>query len=182
MLRFVFESIGAHALLAASLLGLSSRAVDPTRFSAIAGVGAFYLYLDDLFDLHVRLAELLANDLGWSPPPGINHFDDLLVMLTALAGVAVVAWYRSELLKDAPFAAWFGASLGLFAFAIVVDARLDPSRTLSWWTEETTEFLGAACMAGAFYRRWKWLSLGHGVALAAPPAGEHLLASPLAGE
>lgn len=153
MLRLVFETAGAMTLLAAAVYALRARRPDTSSFSLVAGLGTLYLSFDEALDLHVHLGDAMYSDLGWRPPPGINHFDDLLVMGIALAALSVIAWYRTEVVRDTRFAMVFGAGLALFAFAVVVDAKLDPSRTLSWWTEEVAEFAAGVFMILAFRLR-----------------------------
>lgn len=153
MLRLVFETAGAMTLLVAAVYALRARRPDRSSFSLVAGLGTLYLSFDEALDLHVHLGDAMYRDLGWRPPPGINHFDDLLVMGIALAALSVIAWYRSEVVRDTRFATLFGAGICLFALAVVVDAKLDPSRTLSWWIEEVAEFAAGVVMVLAFRLR-----------------------------
>ena len=153
MPRLLFETLGALLLFATALYALrAGRASSgqPATFSLLAGVGTFYLAVDELFSLHERLGHALYYDFGWREPPGVNHFDDLLTMVIALAGLTVVAVYRDEILRERAFARPFAAGLALFAAAIAWDARANPSAMFAWWTEESLELAGAAAMVGAF--------------------------------
>lgn len=173
MLRLVFETAGAMTLLLAAIYALRARSPDPSSFSLVAGLGTLYLSFDEALDLHVHAADAMYGDLGWRPPPGINHFDDVLVIVIALAALGVIAWYRREVVRDSRFATLFGAGLALFALAVVVDAKLDPSRTVSWWTEEVAEFAAGMCMVLAFRLRLRELrpAAGTQVAAARPVPG-----------
>lgn len=119
----------------------------------IAGIGAGYLALDEFTSLHERLGHAMYYDFGWREPPGINHFDDLIVMVVALIGLSVFAFYRDEVLRLPKFALLTGCGLAFFAAAIGWDSIADPTRMASWWTEETLELAGAALMLAAFSYR-----------------------------
>ena len=77
----------------------------------------------------------------------------MLLPLVALAGLAVFAVYRHEVFRVPAFAGLASLGLALFAAAIGWDAVADPTRTTSWWTEETLEFGGALSMLAGFQVR-----------------------------
>jgi hypothetical protein len=179
VLRDLFELLGAAGLFAAAIYALRGRREDATRFSLVAGLGTVYLGIDELLDLHERLGRVLYEDLRWPEPPIVNHYDDLLVILVALAGLAVIARFHAEIRRERSFGVLFLAGLALFAAAIAWDSRADPSRTGSWWTEESLELTGALTMVVAFRAR---LRAGSGAQAADPGPGEGLLRAPLEGE
>lgn len=176
VLRFAFELLGAATLFAAAVYALRGHGRDLTRFSLAAGLGTVYLAVDELFDLHERLGATLY-EAGWPQPPVVNHYDDLLVILVALAGCAVIACFHREILRERAFALLFGTGLALFAAAIAWDSRADPTAPSSWWTEEALELLGASVMVLAF--RWRLGNLAERPAL---PPGQPLLAASVEGE
>lgn len=179
MLRLSYDSLAAVVLLVSATYAARAWRFAPLgqtgQFSLIAAAGAGYLGIDELFSLHEHLGHAMYYRLGWREPPGINHFDDLIVMLVALAGLAVFAWYRVEVLRAPKFAALVCLGLALFAAAIGWDAVADPTRTVSWWTEETLEFAGALAMLAAFWVRLanvRLLAPGGGVE--APPLADRV--------
>lgn len=157
MLRLLYDALAALVLLASAAYATYSWRSHPTgrtgQFSLIAAAGAFCLGMDELFSVHERLGHAMYYDFGWREPPGINHFDDLIVMGVALAGLAVFAVYRHEVFRVPAFAGLASLGLALFAAAIGWDAVADPTRTTSWWTEETLEFGGALSMLAGFQVR-----------------------------
>ena len=154
MLRFAYEALGALGLFATAWLALLAWSRDHARFSLVAGLGTTYLGIDELFDLHERLGRY-AYEHDWPKPSFVNHHDDVLTVVVAAAGLAVIAWFWSEVIRDRQFAALFLLGLAMFAAAVLVDASADPSETRSWWSEETLELAGAGAMVAAF-----WLRLG----------------------
>lgn len=167
MLRYPYDALAALVLLVTAFYALRSwraSAGEPARFSLVAGLGTLYLAFDEFVSLHEHLGHALYADLGWREPPGINHFDDLIVMCTGLAGLVVIAFFREEVLRIPRFAAIFTGGLLVFASAIAWDAAVDPTKTYSWWTEETMELSGALLMAAAFGLRWLQSAIPAGVA------------------
>jgi hypothetical protein len=162
MLRFTYEALGACGLFATACLALLAWRRDDARFSLIAGLGTVYLGTDELFDLHERLGRY-AYEHGWPRPGFVNHHDDLITMVVAAAGLAVIAWFWRDVVRDRQFAGLFLLGLGLFAVAVLVDTQLDQSGTGSWWTEESLELAGAASMMAAFWLRWRRAGMSGGV-------------------
>jgi hypothetical protein len=154
MLRFVYEALGACALFATAWLGMLEWTRSHSRFSLVAGLGTVYLGMDELFDLHERLGRY-AYEHGWPKPGFVNHHDDLITVVVAAAGLAVIVWFWREVIRDRQFAELFLLGLGLFAMAVLADTQLDQSGTGSWWTEESLELAGAAAMMVAFWARWR---------------------------
>ena len=155
MLRFAFESLAAMGLVAVALTAWRSRGFGTLRarqFSVTAAAGAALLAVDESLNLHERLGSEMY-ERGWHEPAGINHFDDLLLMVIAVCGLAVAAWFAGEIVSDRRFAEVFAAAVVAFAGAIAWDAIADPTRTVSWWVEESLEFAGVAAMLVAFARR-----------------------------
>ena len=152
MPRFAYEALGAAGLFAAAALSLLAWARHGSRFSLVAGLGTAYLGFDELLDVHEWLGRS-AYEHGWPKPPFLNHHDDALTLLTMLAGLVAIGVFWREVARDRVFGGVFAAGLACFAAAITVDARADPSRAASWWSEETLELLGASAMVMAFRRR-----------------------------
>jgi len=154
VLRDLYEALGAGVLFLTAGLALfawyRTRETTDSNFSLVAGIGTLFLAVDEALDLHVRLGSMLYDDRGVGKPPGVNHIDDALVVAIGIAGLAVIALFRHEILRDRDFARLLGAGLVLFAAAIVVDARAPASATFAWWTEETLELAGALAMFLAF--------------------------------
>ena len=168
MLRLVYESLGAGGLLLVAYLAWSGRQGGPLRarhFSVVAAVGSLMLAFDEAFNVHELLGSALY-ERGWREPAGINHFDDVLVFGLALAGIATAAFFAREIVREPRFAALFGAAVALFLAAIAWDSIADPTRTHSWWTEETLELAGVVVMVVAFRDRAAWLREDDGVLMA----------------
>ncbi len=157
MLRLCYDSLAAIVLLASAVSAVQAWRLAfggrTGQFSAVAAAGTAYLGIDELLSLHERLGHAMYYDLGWREPPGINHFDDLIVMGVALAGLGVFAVYRDEVFRLPAFAGLVSLGLAFFAAAIGWDTVANPSHTASWWTEETLELAGALAMLGAFRLR-----------------------------
>jgi len=162
VVRFIYESIGAAVLLTAAVYALRGRRFDPGRLSAVAGFGMIYLTLEEVLEIHERIGRWMYEDLDWPDPPLVNHWDDVLVIGIALAGLSAIVWLRNEVLAWPPFAWRFGGGLVFFAAAILVDAWLPPESGLSWYLEESLELAGAALVAWAFRMRLAWLEGGEG--------------------
>ena len=155
MLRLFYDYLGGGGLFLVAYLAWSSRTHGMRRsrqFSVVAAAGTTYLVFDETFSLHERLGTYLY-DRGWREPAGINHFDDLVLLTIGLAGLAVAGFFASEILRDTLFAKLFALGIALFALGIVVDGTFDPTRTVSWWFEESLEFAGVLVMALGFWLR-----------------------------
>ena len=168
MIRFIFETVGGGVLFGTALLALAGGRRDSGRLSLVAGLGTLLLTIDEVSGGHERLGTWMYNDLGWTDPPVVNHWDDLIVIGIALAGMLTIAWLRAEVLSWYPFARWFGVGLALFAAAIAWDSRASTESSGSWYIEESLEMLAAACMAGAFALRLRWLRAAPTRAAASP--------------
>jgi hypothetical protein len=159
MLRLLYESLGAGGLLLVAYIAWSARhrgSLRARHFSVVAAAGSVLLAFDEAFDVHERIGSALY-ERGWREPAGINHFDDLLVFALGMAGIATAAFFAREILREPRFAALFGAAVALFLAAIAWDSIADPTRTRSWWTEETLELAGVVVMVVAFRERAAWL-------------------------
>lgn len=160
MLRFAFETLAALGLLVVAWQAWRVREFGPLRtrqFSAVAGLGALLLAIDEGLNLHEWLGGELY-ERGWHEPAGINHFDDVLLMVIALSALMVAGWFAGEILSYHRFAGLFAVAVAAFAAAVVCDAVADPTKTVSWWTEETLEFGGVCAMLTAFTLRARRLA------------------------
>jgi hypothetical protein len=160
MVRLLYDYLGGSGLILAAYFAWSARFYGSLRarqFSLVAAVGSIALAIDEVFSLHERLGSTLY-DRGWREPAGINHFDDVLVFALGIAGIATAGFFAREILREPRFAALFGAAVALFLAAIAWDSIADPTRTRSWWTEETLELAGVLVMVVAFRERAAWLA------------------------
>jgi hypothetical protein len=154
--RLVIESVQALVLLVAALLAAAvwrkvGTGVD-TAFWLLASVGSAVLALDERLEIHGRLGETLYSR-GVREPGPINHLDDILLMVIAAAGVALVVPFLRELRRDAAMFRVFAAGALLLVFAVGWDAFASTKGSASWWFEESVELCGGLCVAGAFALR-----------------------------
>jgi hypothetical protein len=128
----------AGQLLAGAGLGLASYLLfwkyrtQPSRSEAagiflwgIGGIGLAVFAIDDYFTLHEDLGEFILDDLLYFVPVVTNVPSDMLVLSYAVAGLAVIIVFRSEVLSDRPSA----TLLQLAAFSSIVMVLVDALAT-----------------------------------------------------
>jgi hypothetical protein len=121
-------------------------------FWLLMAVGLSALALDELGSLHERAARRLAGGLA-EAPLGLNHTDDLVLMVTAFAGGVVLASFAREAFRERAVASALAAAAVLLGAAVVIDGYA-PVEGVAPVLEETLEIAGvAACVAAVWLRR-----------------------------
>lgn len=166
------DDLNALVLCYAGICGVRSwrraRAVSgDALYWLLAGLGMWYLALDELLSLHELAGEVLWEH-GWSAPdPPFSRNDDAILFAVALCGLGLTAIFFRALLERPRAAWWLLAGLALTATAILADWF-----ALATVVEEAFELVAAAMLAVAFVTRLRATASADGTPAGGPrPAG-----------
>lgn len=149
------DVIGSLALLAGACFAVgtaSARPLGVRTFWVGAAIGMAILAADERFSLHERAGRWLDGE-GVGTPPGLNHMDDAVLLVTAALGVVFVAVFWREAAMSRRFLATLGAAAAVTALALGIDA-FAPVDGWAPRAEEPVELAGQLLLLAAFARRW----------------------------
>lgn len=149
------------ALAAASMRSGSRRA---TVFWVISAAGTLALAADEYYDVHERLGRELWL-AGFPKLPGINHHDDMLLLLYAATGAATALHFVDEVARTGAAALLFALGGVLTVAALVFDGWVTETQR-TWYIEEYLEVAACTLFASSFTLHSLVI---RGLALRAPP-------------
>jgi hypothetical protein len=133
------------------------------NFWFLAALGFLFLSIEAPLDIHGRLGGLVDEWIGM--PPAVNHWSDLVLGGYMLAGLALVATHRREVLRDRRALAYLATGAGLSVVMLGVDGGT-AQRPWHQVVEETIELFAAAALFLAFIERFRF-----SLRLSEPPPG-----------
>ena len=117
-------------------------------FWILSGAALVWLSIDDYFQIHERLGDVLEEGLGITIPL-LNNPDDIIVLAYAVVAMTLVAIFLGELLRSRTVFPLLAAGLGFLVISLAVDF-FAPHGTGLKTLEEPTNLIGAGFILSAY--------------------------------
>ncbi|MFQ6019407.1 MAG: hypothetical protein ACE5KW_01480 [Dehalococcoidia bacterium] len=117
-------------------------------FWIISGAGLVWLGLDDYFQIHERVGDLLEEGLGTTVPL-LNNFDDLILLGYGIIGLAVFAIFLGELMRSRAVFPLLATGIGFLVISQAIDF-FAPEGTVLAGVENPTNIIGAGFILTAY--------------------------------
>ena len=114
----------------------------------LSGAGLLWLSIDDFLQIHERLGDVLAEDLGITIPL-LNNPDDIIVLGYALVALVVVAIFFGKLRRSRAVFPLLAVGLGLLVVSLAVDFFAPHGSALAG-LEEPSNVVGAGFILSAY--------------------------------
>ena len=117
-------------------------------FWILSGAALVWLSIDDYFQVHERLGDVLEEGLGITIPL-LNNPDDIIVLGYAVVAMTMVAIFLGELLRSRATFALLTTGVGLLIISLAVDFFVTEGTALAV-VEDPTNVLGAGFIVSAY--------------------------------
>ena len=117
-------------------------------FWILSGMGLVWLGLDDFFQIHERVGDLLEGGLGVSVPV-FNNLDDLILLGYGIMGLALAAIFLGELMRSRAVLSLLAPGLGFLVISQGVDFFAPEGSALAV-AENPTNIVGAGLLLSAY--------------------------------
>ncbi len=117
-------------------------------FWILSGAALVWLSIDDYFQIHERLGDVLEEGLGITIPL-LNNPDDIIVLGYAVVAVTLVAIFFGELIRSRAVFPLLAVGLGFLVISLAVDF-FAPEGNVVAGLEEPTNLAGAGFILSAY--------------------------------
>ena len=117
-------------------------------FWILSGAGLVWLSIDDYFQIHERLGDVLEEGLGVTIPL-LNNPDDIFVLGYGVVALTMVAIFLGELLRSRASFPLLATGLGFLVISLAVDF-FAPHESAFAGLEEPTNLIGAGFILSAY--------------------------------
>jgi hypothetical protein len=117
-------------------------------FWILSGAGLVWLGLDDYFQIHERVGDLLERGLGMTVPM-LNNVDDLILLGYGIIGLTVIAIFLTELIRSRGAFPLLATGIGFMTISQGVDFFVPEGSVLAA-VENPTNIIGAGFLLSAY--------------------------------
>lgn len=154
--QILLLSIVAVAVYRARLTGNDSFGA---AFWLVVAAGAIYLTLDESFEFHEQIGQLLQ-DRRLPRPPLVNGWGDVVLIAYAVPVLGMCWLFRREITADPEVLRYLLLGAGVLILSQLIDTfGVHQGRERFWWSvsEETAKLIGFGILLGTAILKWSKL-------------------------